>query len=72
LGGRRKPILFKKRKRNSHLDAVALKNVLISEEIEALEMTDPDIIFIENCLLRFLAYYEVSKINIIHLIRNAL
>jgi hypothetical protein len=44
----------KTKEKYPHLDAVALKNVLISEEIEALEMTDPDIIFIENCLLRFL------------------
>jgi len=44
----------KTKERYPHLDEVALKNVLISEAIDELTMTSPEMIAIENSLLRFL------------------
>ena len=44
----------KTKERYPYLDAVASKNVLISEAISELDIKDPDIVAIETSLLRFL------------------
>lgn len=43
----------KTKERYPLLDVVALKNVLISEALDELDITDPDMVAIENSLLKF-------------------